>query len=168
AVAAVCIYPRLVAQAKHRLAGSPVRIATVANFPHGGEDVPAAVAEAGAAAEDGADEIDLVMPWRAFLAGRRGFAETMILRVRQALPDRVSLKVILETGCLETPEAIRSAAALAVAAGADFLKTSTGKVAVNATPEAARILLEEARRADRAVGVKVAGRIRTLEEASAY
>lgn len=174
-VAAVCLWPRFVAQAAGRLAGSGVRVATVVNFPGGGDDTLGVVDETRRACADGADEIDLVMPWRAFLDGRRGFAETQISRVREACDGR-TLKVILETGELGDPLLIHAAANMALAAGADFLKTSTGKVRVNATLPAAEILLtviEEHRReggraGGREVGFKPAGGIRTLADAAAY
>ena len=168
AVAAVCLWPRFVAVAKAALAGTEVKIATVVNFPAGGEDTRAVESETARAIADGADEIDLVMPYRAFLAGRPGFAETQILRVKRICADRAVLKVILETGEIGDPALIRAAAELAVGAGADFLKTSTGKVAVNATLEAAKILLETTKSAQRPVGVKVAGGIRTVAEAAGY
>lgn len=168
AVAAVCLWPRFVRIAKEALAGTGVKIATVVNFPQGGEDTRAVEAETARAIGDGADEIDLVMPYRAFLAGRPGFAETQILRVKRICDGRAVLKVILETGEIGDPGLVRTAAELAVGAGADFLKTSTGKVAVNATLEAAKVLLETAKSAPRPVGVKVAGGIRTVAEAASY
>lgn len=167
-VAAVCLWPRFVALAGRDLAGSGVRVATVVNFPTGGDDTRAVEAETATAVADGADEIDLVMPWRAFLAGRPGFAETQIVRVRRLCPAPVRLKVILETGELADPAAIRAAADLALGAGADFIKTSTGKVAVNATPEAAAIMLEAIRACGRPAGFKAAGGIRTVAEAAVY
>ena len=167
-VAAVCLWPRFVATAKAALAGTSVKIATVVNFPAGGEDTRAVVAETEKAIADGADEIDLVMPWRAFLAGRRGFAETQIVRVKRACGETAHLKVILETGEIGDPDEIRAAADLALSAGADFVKTSTGKVAINATPEAAEILLEAVRASGRPAGFKAAGGIRTVADAARY
>ncbi|AXS39215.1 deoxyribose-phosphate aldolase [Breoghania sp. L-A4] len=167
-VAAVCIWPRFVQQARSLLVGTGVRIATVVNFPEGGEDTAAVVAEARQALEDGADEIDLVMPYRAFLDSRKGYAETQIVRVKAAIPAPARLKVILETGILEDPDVIREASELAISAGADFIKTSTGKVAVNATPEAAKIMLETIADMDRNVGFKPAGGIRTVADAGVY
>lgn len=167
-VAAVCLWPRFVGVAKAALAGTGVKIATVVNFPHGGEDTRAVEAETARAIADGADEIDLVMPYRAFLAGRPGFAETQILRVKRICEGRAVLKVILETGEIGDPALVRAAADLAVGAGADFLKTSTGKVAINATLEAAKLLLEATKAAPRPVGVKVAGGIRTVADAASY
>jgi deoxyribose-phosphate aldolase len=168
AVAAVCLWPRFVATAKRALAGTGVKIATVVNFPGGGDDTRAVEAETARAIADGADEIDLVMPYRAFLAGRPGFAETQIVRVGRLCAGRAALKVILETGEIADPGRIRAAADLALAAGADFVKTSTGKVAVNATPAAAEILIEAIRACGRPAGFKAAGGIRTVAEAAIY
>ncbi len=167
-VAAVCLWPRFVAVAKAALAGTGVRIATVVNFPAGGEDTRAVEAETAQAIADGADEIDLVMAYRAFLAGRPGFAESQIVRIRRLCEGRALLKVILETGEIGDAAKIRAAADLALAAGADFVKTSTGKVAVNATPASARLLLEAVRDGGRPAGVKAAGGIRSVAEAAAY
>jgi deoxyribose-phosphate aldolase len=119
------------------------------------------------ALDEGAEEIDLVIPWHALLTGNEAPAREMIRTVRANLGDRV-LKTILETGELGEPDLIRRAATLAAEEGADFLKTSTGKVEVNATPEAVEILLEVARGAGRPVGVKPAGGVRTTEDAAAY
>lgn len=168
AVAAVCLWPRFVATAKEALAGTGVKIATVVNFPAGGEETRAVEAETEGAIADGADEIDLVMPYRALLAGRPGFAETQIVRIRRLCAARATLKVILETGEIGDAATIRRAADLALAAGADFVKTSTGKVAVNATPAAAEILLEAVRACGRPAGFKAAGGIRTVAEAAIY
>ncbi|WP_425089943.1 deoxyribose-phosphate aldolase [Stappia sp.] len=170
-VAAVCIWPRFVGQAAAALAGTGVRVATVVNFPQGGDETLKVVAETRQAVADGADEIDLVMAYRAFVAGRRGFAEEQIRRVRAACPE-ATLKVILETGEIGDPLLIHAASNVAIGAGADFIKTSTGKVAVNATLEAAEIMLtliEEVRRDSLLeIGFKPAGGIRTVEDASAY
>ncbi|WP_333823507.1 deoxyribose-phosphate aldolase [Pinisolibacter sp.] len=167
-VAAVCLWPRFVAVAKEALAGTGVKIATVVNFPAGGEDTGAAETETAQAIADGADEIDLVMPYRTFLVGRPGFAESQIVRVKRICEGRAALKVILETGEIGDPEKIRAAADLALAAGADFVKTSTGKVAVNATPRAAEILIEAIHASGRPAGFKAAGGIRTVAEAAVY
>ncbi|MBO9423507.1 deoxyribose-phosphate aldolase [Labrenzia sp. R4_1] len=173
AVAAVCVWPRFVAQAVKELAGTGVKVATVVNFPAGGEDTQAVVAETRQAIADGADEIDLVMPYRTFVEGRKGFAEEQIIQVKAAIPEPAILKVILETGEIKDPLLIHAASNIAITAGADFIKTSTGKVAVNATLEAAEIMLtaiEEARRdnAERVIGFKPAGGIKTASDAAAY
>lgn len=166
-VAAICIYSRFIKDAVPLLKGTGVKIATVVNFPGGGEDTGAVERETAEAIAAGADEIDLVMPYEAFLAGRHGFAETQIVRVKRVC-GATTLKVILETGRLMLPEAIRGASDLAIAAGADFIKTSTGKVEINATPHAARIMLAAIKTSGRPVGFKAAGGVRTTAEAGNY
>jgi deoxyribose-phosphate aldolase len=166
-VAAVCVWARFVPRCKRLLDGTGVKTCTVVNFPHGRNRVAPVVAEIGAAIADGADEIDVVLPYTAFLSGRVAEAGAVLDAARDATGD-ATLKVILETGRLITGSAIRDAADPAVAAGADFLKTSTGKVAVSATLESADILLDVAASAPRPVGVKVAGGVRTTAQAAAY
>ena len=166
-VAALCIWPRFVATGKAAVAGTGIRIATVVNFPAGGTDVAATVGETERAVADGADEIDLVLPWRAFLEGDVETADEMVRAVKAACgPAR--LKVILETGCLGAAEAIDAASRLAIDRGADFIKTSTGKVAVNATLDAADIMLRVIAEGGGKVGFKPAGGIRTVADAGAY
>lgn len=168
-VAAVCVWPRFVAHAREELRpDSPVRIATVVNFPGGEDAVSDVIAETVDAIAAGADEIDLVMPYRALIEEDEATARSMILAVRDACPSPLVLKVILETGELGTDERIRSASHLAIGAGADFLKTSTGKVAVNATLEAADIMLNAIRESGRAVGFKAAGGVRSVADAAMY
>ncbi|MEX0846367.1 MAG: deoxyribose-phosphate aldolase [Ilumatobacteraceae bacterium] len=166
--AAVCVWPRFATQAVQRLAGTGVAVATVVNFPSGGDDVEATVAETRRALDDGVDEIDLVLPYRSFLAGRIDVAAAMVDAVRAVVTSPRRLKVILETGSYPSVEAITAAATLAVEHGADFIKTSTGKTAVSATPEAARAMLEVIRDSGRPVGIKPSGGIRTLADASSY
>jgi deoxyribose-phosphate aldolase len=168
AVAAVCIWPQFVALARERLAGTPVRIATVINFPAGGMDVERAVTDTREAVEDGAQEIDLVVPWQALRSGDDAPLREMVAAVAGEIPKGVKLKAILETGMLAEPALIRHAAESAIAAGAHFLKTSTGKTPVSATPEAAGILLETIRASGRTIGFKAAGGIRTLADAQIY
>ena len=169
--AAVCVYPAFVTTARRTLKAldleGQVRIATVTNFPHGGDDIMAAARESREAVAAGADEVDVVFPYRALLAGDEETGRELVACCHQACGD-ATLKVILETGELKDPALIRRAAELAIEGGADFLKTSTGKVAVNATLEAAEILLEAIRASDRDVGFKAAGGVRTAEDAQAY
>jgi deoxyribose-phosphate aldolase len=134
-VAAVCVWPRHVAHAARQLAATGVRIATVVNFPSGNDDIDAVVELARAAQLDGADEIDLVLPYRAFLAGDHARGAAMISAVRQAVAagSGKTLKVILETGELVDLAVIRAARRAGHRHGADFIKTSTGK-----TPSAPR------------------------------
>jgi deoxyribose-phosphate aldolase len=167
--AAVCVWPRHVAHAVEQLWGTNVRVATVVNFPSGDEPVDTVVGQTRQALADGADEIDLVLPYRPFLAGDPATGATMIDAVRAVVPhDSHVLKVILETGELVAPSSIRAAAQLAVRHGADFIKTSTGKTPVSATHEATEIMLEIIRDAGRPVGLKPSGGIRTLADARSY
>lgn len=166
-VAAVCVWPQMVSRARAALAGSPVRVATVANFPHGRDDLERVLDDVAEMLRDGAEEIDLVLPYQGFLKGERRAARALVEAVRDGVRGRV-LKLILETGVLAEPAIIAEAARLGIAAGVDFLKTSTGKTAVSATPEAARILLETIRASDRPVGLKVSGGVRTSAQAAAY
>ena len=167
-VAAICIWPRFVSDAKRLLAGSRVKIATVINFPKGGDNVARAIGDAHEALRDGADEIDLVMPWHAFLDDDEQSAREMIEGVAAETAAEHVLKVILETGALGSPEAIAQASRLAIASGANFIKTSTGKIAVSATPEAADIMLREIKASGRPVGFKAAGGVKTLADAEVY
>lgn len=171
--AAICIYPRFIPVARKTLQGlaaNEVKIATVVNFPEGGADIDIALPETRAAIAYGADEIDIVFPWRDLLNGDNRSGIAMLEACKSlCLPSGVTLKVILETGELKTPTLIRKACEIAINAGADFLKTSTGKVPVNATPEAAKIMLEAIRDfAGDNVGFKAAGGVRTTEEAKCY
>ena len=164
--AAVCIWPRFVPQAKQKLSNSAIRIATVVNFPQGGEDTASVIAETDKAIAAGADEIDMVMAYR-LVADQPAGVETQIAAIREAARGRL-LKVILETGELKDAALIRKAAEIAIAAGADFIKTSTGKVAVNATPEAARVMLSVIAGHLGEIGFKPAGGIRTLDDVALY
>jgi deoxyribose-phosphate aldolase len=167
-VAAVCIWPQFVTLAKSRLKGKGVKVATVINFPKGGDDVERAIEDTAEAIDDGADEIDLVMPYHAFLAGDELTARSMIGEVRDEIGDAGRLKVILETGAFPDQDSIRRAADLAIDCGADFIKTSTGKTPVSATPEAVRTMLGAIKASERTIGLKPSGGIRTLEDAKTY
>lgn len=166
-VAAVCVWPAFVAQARFALAGSGIRVATVVNFPTGEEDLISVREDVRAALVDGADELDLVVPWAAL---RDGHAEAVAATVREVHDIALGrpIKAILETGALSDPALIRAAAAQALAGGAEFLKTSTGKTATGATPEAAAILLEAITAAGGRAGLKVSGGIRTVADAATY
>ncbi|AZO79742.1 MULTISPECIES: deoxyribose-phosphate aldolase [unclassified Bosea (in: a-proteobacteria)] len=166
-VAAICIWPQFVKLARQTLKGSPVRIATVINFPAGNSNCSLIGSDITEAIADGADEIDLVLPWRAFLAGNVEIAREMVAEARGSCGDK-TLKVILETGEYPDQAAVRAASDLAIAAGADFIKTSTGKTGTSATPAAARTMLEAIKVSGRAVGLKPSGGLRTLADARAY
>ena len=167
--AAICIWPRFVAQARAILGkGHAVRIATVVNFPSGDMAVADVVAQTKQAIADGADEIDLVIPYRDFITGDEEAVTEMVTAVRAACPPPVTLKTILETGELKDPALIREASDLAIAAGTDFIKTSTGKVSVNATLQAAEIMLNAIKTSGKPVGFKPAGGVRTVGDAGEY
>ncbi|MFK0162583.1 deoxyribose-phosphate aldolase [Rhizobium sp. NPDC090279] len=167
--AAICIWPRFVAQARGILGiDHAVKIATVVNFPGGDMEVADVAAEAREAIADGADEIDLVIPYRAFLAGNEQAVTDMVAAVKAECKEPVILKTILETGELRDAALIQRASELAIDAGADFIKTSTGKVTVNATLEAADIMLRAIRASGRKVGFKPAGGIGSVSDAALY
>jgi len=171
-VAAVCVYPDLVATAAEHLSGSTVAVAAVATaFPAGRASLRVKLADVRDALDAGAQEIDMVIDRGAFLSGRYGHVYEEIRAVREAASGAL-LKVILETGELSTYDNVQRAAWLAMLAGADFVKTSTGKVVPASTRPVALVLLAAARDFARAggrrVGVKVAGGIRTAKEAIGY
>lgn len=167
--AAVCVYPNWVATAKDELAGTPVRVASVATgFPAGLVPLDVKLADTRRAVEAGADEIDMVIDRGAFLSGDYGAVHDEIVAVKQACGD-AHLKVILETGELVTYDHVRRASELAMQAGADFIKTSTGKVQPAATPGVVLVMLEAIRdfyfATGRKIGMKPAGGIRTSKQA---
>jgi deoxyribose-phosphate aldolase len=166
-VAAICIWPRFVTAARAVLGTGPVRLATVVNFPDGDTAIAPVIRETEAALSDGADEIDLVLPWRAVLVGNTVSAAAMIRNVKMRCDDRL-LKVILETGEYPDLDKVRTTSELAIAAGADFIKTSTGKTARSASIEAARAMLGVIAMTSRPVGLKPSGGIRSLSDAKAY
>ena len=171
-VAAVCVFPDLVATAKQSLGNSPVAVASVATaFPAGRASLSVKLADVAVAVENGADEIDMVIDRGAFLAGRYHVVFEEIRTVKEAC-GHAHLKVILETGELVTYDNLRRAAWLAMLAGADFIKTSTGKVSPASTLPVALVLLEAVRDFEQVsgvrVGVKVAGGIRSAKDAIRY
>jgi deoxyribose-phosphate aldolase len=171
-VAAVCLYPALIAEAKDALRGSSVKVASVATaFPSGQTFRDIKVAEVKAAVAAGADEIDMVIDRGAFLSGDYATVFDEVVEIKDACGE-AHLKVILETGELGTFDQVRRASILAMAAGADFIKTSTGKVQPAATLPVTLVMLEAIRDFEkatgRAVGMKPAGGIRTAKEAVQY
>lgn len=165
---AVCVHPQFAGVARRALdaGGAPeISVAAVANFPQGGSDAARPLAEIRAAIAAGAAEIDLVFPWRTWLAGDSDVALGLLSACRTATAGRV-LKVILETGEL-TERAIRGLATSTLDVGADFIKTSTGRTATGATPAAARAMLESIRDLGRG-GFKASGGIRNVADAASY
>jgi deoxyribose-phosphate aldolase len=162
------VWPQFVKRAQEGLKGSSVRIATVVNFPAGGEDVGRVTDDVQEALSDGANEIDLVLPYEAVRRGDLATATEMVEAVREMIDQNRLLKVILETGELKDAALIETASRIAIDAGADFIKTSTGKTPVSATPEAAEIMLNAIKAAGRPVGLKPSGGIRTVADAKVY
>ncbi|MCP8464059.1 deoxyribose-phosphate aldolase [Pseudomonas sp. ZM23] len=170
-VAAVCVWPKLAHVARrtlNTLGGRSVKVASVCNFPTGDAPLADVVEEVRKTLAEGADEIDLVYPWRKLKAGGEPGAVELIRACKTLCGPYHRLKVILETGELADPELIRRACRDAIAGGADFLKTSTGKASVNATPEAVQVMLECIGEAGSKVGLKVSGGLRTLADAQRY
>ncbi|HTV96312.1 MAG TPA: deoxyribose-phosphate aldolase [Steroidobacteraceae bacterium] len=169
--AAVCIWARWIAVALEALAGTGIPVCTVVNFPQGAAAPDLAAAQTAAAVAAGAAEVDVVFPYRAMLAGDSQVGLSLVRACREACGDQVLLKVILETGQLLSEENMRRAAEIAIAGGAHFLKTSTGKTQPGATPGAAAVLLEviaAARGRGQSIGFKASGGIRTIDDALVY
>jgi deoxyribose-phosphate aldolase len=177
-VAAICVYGDMVGTAKEALAGTGIKVASVATaFPSGRAPLAVKLADTAAAVEAGADEIDMVIDRGAFLAGRYAAVAEEIAAVKAACQGKpgghgAHLKVILETGELATYDNVMRASWLAMLSGADFIKTSTGKVSPAATLPVTLLMLEAVRdfraQTGRQVGVKPAGGIRTAKDAIKY
>ncbi|MCE0494303.1 deoxyribose-phosphate aldolase [Vibrio salinus] len=170
--AAICIYPQFIPKAKQYLTElgiGDLRVATVTNFPEGKDDVSLAVKETVQAIELGADEVDVVFPYRALMDGNENIGYELVRQCKLACGDKC-LKVIIEVGELKEESLIKTASRIAIDAGADFIKTSTGKVPVNATPDYARMMLEviQEKSAQDRVGFKAAGGVKTAEDAEIY
>lgn len=178
--ASICVFPNLASVVRENLATSDVHVTAVAGcFPTSQSFIEVKVKECEMAVEAGADEIDIVLALNAFMSGDEETARKEIRTIRTAVDEaaakagrKVTLKVILETGLLVTPENIANASFLAMEEGADFIKTSTGKVSVNATPMAAYIMCESIKafheKTGRKVGFKAAGGISTSKDAVCY
>ena len=172
-VPAICIYSPFVKQAKGLLKGSGIKVATVACcFPSGQMPFDLKKKEVQYCVEQGADEVDMVISRGTFLEGNYDEVYNEIQAIREICKAPVHLKVILETGELKTPANIRKASELAILAGADFIKTSTGKIAVNATPVAALVMCDTIKEYYEAtgqmIGFKPAGGMSTIEDALTY
>lgn len=165
-VAAVCVYSRYVRIVEENLNDLNIKIATVINFPSGAEPLDTILSDLEKALEAGAEEIDLVFPYQDYLKGEKEKALDLVRAVKKECFD-AELKVILETGVILLDQ-LAPMARDVIDAGADFLKTSTGKVAVGATPEAVSILLGVIKEKDFSVGLKVSGGVRTKKDALLY
>lgn len=163
--AAFCVYPQFLPQTVAALAPYPsVGLATVVNFPAGLAATDDVVSQIQHALASGAHEIDCVLPYRALLAGECGQVKNFLYDIRQATGSAV-LKIIIESGELSTAQQIIKATELVIDCGADFVKSSTGKVPVGITTEAARIMLTVLAAANRPVGFKASGGVRTIAQA---
>lgn len=170
--AAVVVEPRFVRLARRLMDGSGVRVATVVNFPDGEGSAMTVREETRGAVTDGAEEIDAVFPYRAFLAGDRDAGAAVVAACRAACGEAVPLKIILESGAFRDADRLAEAGRLALQEGADFLKTSTGKTHAGASLEAAAVLLQAIQGhrmyGGRGGGLKVSGGLRTLAQAAPY
>ena len=171
-VASICVYPPFVETVGLEIDATPLRITSVAGgFPSSQTFLEVKMLEVAMAVENGADEVDIVLNVGKMLSGSLDEAANEVEVLREE-SDGATLKVILETGALRTPELIRQASLLAMQAGADFIKTSTGKIDVAATPETAVVMCHAIKdyyaKSGRLVGFKAAGGIRTAEEAALY
>lgn len=171
-VAAVCVSPQFVRLAAAQFNHSPVKVDTVANFPEGNASLEDVLLDIGRAIQDGAQEVDVVFPYGRYLAGERHYAHTFVESCKAVCGDNVSLKIILETGALGDLPVIADAAYDVLAAGADFIKSSTGKITEGVTLEVATTMLLVMKhitpQLKRNAGVKVSGGIRSIEQAAHY
>ena len=162
--AAVCVWPRFVTQSVGLLEGTGIDVATVVNFPTGDGDIKEVMHETKAVIADGATEVDLVMPYKALMAGEIDTVEHMVSTIRAVTDNRASLKVIIESGELSDDALITQASKLSLEEGANFIKTSTGKVAQNATLQSARLILMAIKDfGDTTRGFKTSGGIKSVE-----
>jgi deoxyribose-phosphate aldolase len=169
--AAVCVFSDFVDDAKIALAArelSHVKVATVTNFPTGDAPLSDVINETLIAIERGADEIDLVIPYKKLTAGDTQTALNYVSESKKACGTKAQLKVIIESGELKTEALIAQATELAIKGGADFVKTSTGKVAINATLESTKVMLTTIKNSGERVGFKAAGGVKTVADASEY
>ncbi len=170
-MAAVCVYPDQLTHAHELLQDSPVKLATVVNFPHGDEDIDTVTESIHYALSMGADEIDIVMPYKQYIGGMTQFATEFIRQCKTAMTESAVMKVILESGAFESQTQLASACKDMIFAGADFLKTSTGKIEKGASLEAAVIILSAiyaAQAEGRDVGIKLSGGVRNLNQIHQY
>lgn len=166
-VAAVVVWPEYVSRAAAAVASHGIRVATVAGFPDGPCDADRVAAQCAEAIQDGADEVDIVFAYRAWQAGDHVGPVEVVQACRTALGDH-TLKVILETAAFDDPVVLRAACDAVLDAGADFLKTSTGKGPGGATPAAAAVLIQAIANQSRVVGFKASGGVRRFQDCLPY
>lgn len=168
--AAICVYPQHLPFVKSQLSDLPIGFTTVINFPHGMGSIEAVKKEIDFALSAGATELDIVMPYEAFLDDQElSDVQFFVESCKQQINGKALFKLILETGEIEDRVAIYELSLIACESGVDFIKTSTGKVEVGATLEATSAILQAIKHfEERPVGLKVSGGIRTLEQANAF
>ncbi|MBO7556428.1 MAG: deoxyribose-phosphate aldolase [Alphaproteobacteria bacterium] len=166
-VRAVCVYPQFVSLAKDLLTNTGISVATVINFPQGGSDIASIKEQLSNAAKHGADEIDAVFPYNDFFNGNIDICKKFLETITQNKENR-KIKVILESGAYKNAEQLKSACLLCLDYDIDFLKTSTGKTSVSATPEAAGTILSCIKEKNQNVGFKASGGIKTFEQSAIY
>ena len=171
-VAAVCVYPQFIPLVSDTFSHAGVKVATVVNFPEGVSSLEIVLAEIAESLQMGAQEIDVVFPYSRYLAGEQHYAHEFVHACKAACGETVPLKVILETGALNDVAIIADASYTALAAGADFIKTSTGKISEGATLESAATMLLVIKHTEPQVqhrlGIKVSGGIRSVTQAAQY
>lgn len=167
-VAAICVWSKFVPLVRELIDDKSINVATVVNFPKGESDIPTVIDETVQAIENGANEIDLVFPYKKFMKGNYNFCSEMVASIKKLCGKKIHLKVILETGEIKKSIYISEATKIAINSGADFIKTSTGKTEISATPEAANVILETIRAMKKNVGFKASGGIKTTIDAKKY
>lgn len=171
-VAAVCVYPEFVGMMSSLFDGTPVKVATVANFPEGEDSIEQTLVTINSSLEHGAQEIDVVFPYKKFLKGDTQYPAEFVTAARAACGDKTLLKVILETGAYQNEDQIVTASAIAIENGADFIKTSTGKHQQGSSLHAAcamlLVIMQLTPGSKRPIGLKVSGGIRYVSQAGQY
>ncbi|MEH6632001.1 MAG: deoxyribose-phosphate aldolase [Halopseudomonas aestusnigri] len=167
-VAAVCVFPPFIAVCKDALKDKGVNFAAVANFPTGNEGLEAAIAQTKNIVELGGTEVDVVVPYQAWIAGDKTSAPELVRACKDICGEKISLKVILESGTFEDLSSLYELSIASINAGADFIKTSTGKTEISATLEAAETMLKAIKDSGKPCGFKASGGIRTHAQAVEY
>lgn len=166
-VAAICVYPEWVPLVRDEIGDANIAIATVINFPLGDALLSELTEPTMLALNDGADELDVVIHYQAYMNQQPSTTTEMVKKIKAMAGDKL-VKVIIESGSLDKPEWIAKASEDAIAGGADFIKTSTGKVTIGATLTAAETILQVIKTSNRPVGLKISGGIRTVAQALDY
>lgn len=167
-VAAICVYSKFITVTKELLRGTNIKIATVVNFPKGDSDIKKVREEIKKAISLGANEIDAVLPYKKFIEGDIAYCQEFLAMVVEECGKKADTKIILETGELKRSKLIIDACNLCLNAGITFIKTSTGKTEVSATPEVANTILETIKSSGKNIGFKASGGIKTTYDAKKY